>query len=73
MVVKDSHNLIVESKTYIFFNSNIFIFVINRAVRKIFGSKREEVGGGWSRLYNEELHNVYALPSIIRVIKLRKL
>jgi len=27
------------------------------------------VGGGWKRLYNVELHNLYASPNIIRVIK----
>jgi hypothetical protein len=43
----------------------------NRVLRKIFGPKRKEVAGGWRRLHNEELHNVKALPNIIRVIKLR--
>jgi hypothetical protein len=38
-----------------------------------FGAKREEVEGGWRRLYNEELHNLYASPNIIRVIKSRRL
>jgi hypothetical protein len=37
----------------------------------IFGPKREEVVGGWRRLHNEELHNLYASPNIIRVIKPR--
>jgi PAS domain-containing protein len=32
----------------------------NRALRRIFGSKREEVAGGWRRLHNEELHNLYS-------------
>jgi len=41
----------------------------NRVLRKIFGPKKEEVAGGWSRLHNEELHNLYASPNIIRVIK----
>jgi hypothetical protein len=42
----------------------------NRVLRRIFGSsKREEVAGGWRRLYNEELHNLYASPNIIGVIK----
>jgi hypothetical protein len=41
----------------------------NRVLRKIFGPKREEVAGGWRRLHNEELHNLYASPNIIRVIK----
>jgi hypothetical protein len=41
----------------------------NRVVRKIlFGPKNEEVGG-WRRLLNEELHNLYTSPNIIRVIK----
>jgi hypothetical protein len=43
----------------------------NRALRKIFGPKREEVAGGWRRLHNEELHNLYASSNIIRVIKSR--
>jgi hypothetical protein len=42
----------------------------NRVLRwRIFGSRREEVAGGWRRLHNEELHNLYASPNIIRVIK----
>jgi len=32
----------------------------NRMRRTIFGPKREEVKGGWRRLHNEELHNLYA-------------
>jgi hypothetical protein len=39
---------------------------------RIFGRKREEVVGGWRRLHNEELHNLYALPDI-RVIKSRRM
>jgi hypothetical protein len=31
----------------------------NRVLRRIFGHKREEVAGGWRRLHNEELHNLY--------------
>jgi hypothetical protein len=41
----------------------------NRVLRRIFGPKREEVAGGWRRLHNEELHNLYASPSIVRVVK----
>jgi hypothetical protein len=40
----------------------------NRVLRRIFGSKREEVGGGWKRLRSEKLHNLYTSPGIIRVI-----
>jgi hypothetical protein len=41
----------------------------NRVLRRIFGLKMEEVVGGWRRLRNEELHNLYASRNIIRVIK----
>jgi hypothetical protein len=32
----------------------------NRVLRRIFEHKRKEVAGNWRRLYNEELHNLYA-------------
>jgi hypothetical protein len=38
-------------------------------LRIIFGPKREEVAGGWRTLQNEELHNLYASPNIVQVIK----
>jgi hypothetical protein len=41
----------------------------NRALRGIFGPKRDEVIGGWRKLHNEELHNLYCSPSITRMIK----
>jgi hypothetical protein len=34
--------------------------VRNKVLRRIFGSKGEEVKGGWTKLYNEELHNLYS-------------
>jgi hypothetical protein len=40
----------------------------NRLLRRIFGSEREEVAGGWRRLHNEELHNLYS-RNIILIIK----
>jgi hypothetical protein len=43
----------------------------SRLLRRIFVPKRQEEMGGWRRLCNEELHNLYALPNIIRVIKSR--
>jgi hypothetical protein len=45
----------------------------NRVLRRIFGSKRYEVVGGWRRLHNEELCNLYFSPSMIKVIKSRRL
>jgi hypothetical protein len=43
----------------------------NRVRRRIFGSKRDGMMGGWRKLHNKELHNLYSSPSIIRIIKLR--
>jgi hypothetical protein len=42
-------------------------------LRRIFGLKREEVEGGWIRLHNEELHNLYVSPNTIRVVKGRRM
>jgi hypothetical protein len=41
----------------------------NRMLRSIFGPRRDEVAGVWSKLHNEELHNLYSSPNIIRMIK----
>jgi hypothetical protein len=43
----------------------------NRVLRRIFGPKRDEVTGEWRKLHNEELHDFYSSPSIIRIIKSR--
>jgi hypothetical protein len=45
----------------------------NRVLRRIFGPKRDGVTEGWRKLHNEELHNLYSSPSIIRIIKLRRM
>jgi hypothetical protein len=42
-------------------------------LRRIFGPKRDEVTGDWRKLHNEELHNLYSSPSIIRIIKSRRM
>jgi hypothetical protein len=42
-------------------------------LRRIFGPKRDEVTGDWRKLRNEELHKLYSFPSIIRMIKSRKI
>jgi hypothetical protein len=45
----------------------------NRVLRRIFGPRREEVKGDWRKLHNEELHNLYTSPNIIRMIKSRRM
>jgi hypothetical protein len=45
----------------------------NRVLRRIFGPKRDAVMGGWRKLHSEELHNLYSSPSIIRIIKSRRM
>jgi hypothetical protein len=44
----------------------------NRVLRRIFGSKRDEVTGEWRKLHNEELNDLYCSPNIVRVIKSRR-
>jgi hypothetical protein len=41
-------------------------------LRRIFGPKRDRVTGGWRKLYNEELHDLYSSSSILRIIKSRR-
>jgi len=43
----------------------------NSVLRRVFGSKRDEVTGEWRKLHNEELNELYSLPSIVRVVKSR--
>jgi hypothetical protein len=42
-------------------------------LRRILGPKRDEETGGWRKLYNKELHNLYSSPNIIRIIKSRRI
>jgi hypothetical protein len=42
-------------------------------VLRLFGPNRDEVTGGWRKLHNEELHDLHSSPSIIRMIKLRRM
>jgi hypothetical protein len=44
----------------------------NKVLRRIFGPKRDEVGGDWRERHIEELHNLYTSPSKIRIIKSKR-
>jgi hypothetical protein len=44
----------------------------NRVLRKIFGPKREE-DGSWRKLHNDELHDLYSSPNIVRMVKSRRM
>jgi hypothetical protein len=45
----------------------------NRVLRRIFEPKRDQVTGGWRKLHNEELHDLFCSPIIIRMIKSRRI
>jgi hypothetical protein len=45
----------------------------NRELRRIFRPKRDEVTWMWRKLHNEEHHDLYSSPTIVRVIKLRRM
>jgi hypothetical protein len=45
----------------------------NSVLRRIFGPKRDEATGGWRKLHNEDLHDLYSVPNIIRFIKSRRM
>jgi hypothetical protein len=45
----------------------------NVVLRKIFGPRRDEVAEEWRTLHNEEFHNLYSSPSIIRMAKSRRM
>jgi hypothetical protein len=45
----------------------------NRVLRRIFRPKRDEVSGEWRKLHNEDLHDLYSSPTIVRMIKSRRM
>ena len=51
----------------------LFLIFYNQVLRRIFGPRRDEVTGEWRKLHNEELNDLYCSPSIVRVIKWRRM
>jgi hypothetical protein len=45
----------------------------NRVLRRIFGPKKVEVAVGWKKLRNKDLYGLYTSPSVIRIIKLKRM
>jgi hypothetical protein len=45
----------------------------NRILRKVFVPKRDKMVGGWRKLQDEELHKLFSLPNIIRMIKSKRM
>jgi hypothetical protein len=45
----------------------------NRVLRRMFRPQRDEMTGGWRKLHNEKLHNLYSSPNIVRITKSRRM
>jgi hypothetical protein len=58
------YNILIETRLRVFENT---------VLRRILERKRDEVAGGWRKLHNEELLELYSSPSIIRIIKSRRM
>jgi hypothetical protein len=46
---------------------------VNSVLRRIFGTKKDDVTGEWRKLHNEELNVLYSSPNIVRVLKSRRM
>jgi hypothetical protein len=45
----------------------------NEVLRRVFGPRREDVAGGWRKLHNDEIRELYSLPIIIKMITSRRM
>jgi hypothetical protein len=45
----------------------------NWVLARVFGPKRDVITGGWRKLHKEELHDLYSSPSMIRIMKARRM
>jgi hypothetical protein len=58
---------------YIYMHTHTQKMSESRILMRIFGPKKEEMAGGWSRMQNEKLHCLHVSPNIIRVIKSKRM
>jgi hypothetical protein len=72
-ILHSHHRENLKSDIFCFKFSLVITRSYNRVLRRIFGPKRDGVMGGWRKLHNEKLHNLYSSPSIIRIIKSRRM
>ena len=61
-----------ETWSLIFWEGRRLRVFENEVLRRIFGPKRDEVTGEWRNLHNEELYDLYCSPTIVWVIKSRR-
>jgi hypothetical protein len=61
------------SSKFLFFYSNFALEYAKKVLRKIFGRGRDEVTGGCRKMRNKELRDLYSSPSIIRIIKSKRM
>jgi hypothetical protein len=59
---------VFENRVLRVFENRVLRVFENRVLRRILGPKRDEVTGELRRLHNEELHDMYSSPNIVRVI-----
>jgi hypothetical protein len=63
---------LILSSAVIYLLRRVRVFA-NMVLRRIFGSKRDEVTGEWRRLHNEELNDLYSSRNTVRVIESRRM
>jgi hypothetical protein len=72
-----SHNkfyyILFYTVYYILWEESWLRVIENRVLRRLFGPKRDEATGEWRKLQNEEFHDTYSSPAIVRLIKSRRM
>jgi hypothetical protein len=75
---KNYNHICILTRTPLYFSvtvvlTDLTILCLRTVLRRIFGPKRDEAIGGWRKLHNEEHHNLYGSPSIIRTVESRRM